>query len=260
MPTPTERHLEVIAEKIEIIKNLQQAPAGAIPTDDIQAITAELQAIGEVVFLLPESFTDKYSDVPWGEMKNWTSSNTFVSGTTSEQLTDMICDLNKAGPEIRRHIERDNGIQERAIESLNATYEQYSKEWYAHIQTPYLLVSITVIFFLFRIEISDLDIPYSNWQISFYLIHLLYTVAVVFEIQLISKLPQLQIFDRGDALTITEFFDTRIRELEREISEADRLLKKRTNRRLIFNLYWLASLMLSIIITAINAASTSLGT
>ena len=92
------------------------------------------------------------------------------------------------------------------------------------------------------------------------MIHLLYTVAVVFEIQLISKLPQLQIFDRGDALTITEFFDTRIRELEREISEADRLLKKRTNRRLIFNLYWLASLMLSIIITAINAASTSLGT
>ena len=256
MTTQTERHLQVIAEKIETINNLQQVPVGTIPTDDIQVITEELQAIGEVVFLLPESFTDKYSDVLWNEMKNWASLDTLVSGVTSEQLTDMICDLKRAESEIHRHVERDSGIQEQIIASLNASFENRSKEWYAHIQTTYLLISITVIIFLLRIEVSDLDIPYSNGQISTYIIHTLYALIVVLEIQFTPKFTQLDISGVRNFSTITEFYDTKIKELGREISDADTLLRKRKTRRLFLNFYWLFSLISAIIITVIDAVRT----
>ena len=52
---------------------------------------------------------------------------------------------------------------------------------------------------------------------------------------------------------MTEFYDTRIKEIEREISDADALLNKRKNRRLLFTFYWLLSLGFAIIITVVDA-------
>ena len=55
---------------------------------------------------------------------------------------------------------------------------------------------------------------------------------------------------------MTEFYDIRIKEIEREISDADALLNKRRNRRLVFNFYLLLSLSFAIIITVIDAVRT----
>lgn len=133
MPTPTETHLKVIAEKIDTIKNLQQSPAGTIRPADMQTITKELQEIGRTVLLLPESFTERYSDVAWSEMAHWASSNTFAGVLTSHQLSQMTCHLDEAEHEITRHTETNKEMMTEIINSLNLTYEQYQREWYAYI-------------------------------------------------------------------------------------------------------------------------------
>ena len=250
MPTPTERHLQVIAEKIETIQNLQQSSAGAIPTGDIQTITAELQEIGRTVLLLPESFTERYSDVPWGEMAHWASSNAFAGVLTSHQLSKMTCQLDEAEREITRHTETNKEMMTEIINSLNLTYEQYQREWYAYIRIPYLLVTFSGALLLVRLQLSSIELNVA--QVVIYFIHLATILFILIEIQFSKNISSVYIPSVSDHHTLTEFYESKANIVNQKIKDfQDKLNNRKSIRQIIF-LYWIVSLLFSVLYTTFN--------
>ena len=251
MPTQTESHLQEIAEKIETIKNLQQVPAGTIPPNDIQTITEELQAIGEVVFLLPESFTDKYSDVPWNEMKNWASFNTLVSGVTSEQLTNIICDLKKAEPEIIRHISPDRDIQNGIIALREKYLDQLYNDFYGRAESLTIIISLTAILVVIRVAILNVGVLLSGWQILVYSLIAIPVAWVAWDI--VKEYEKPWVYNDTSTIynTYTQFFDMSCDSLNENIYNISKLLDKRIRNRRWQRNIWMLTSGVSILVTII---------
>ena len=249
MPTPTERHLQVIAEKIDKITKLQQVRASGLQSGRTKAITAELQSIGQIVNQLPNSFKDRYSDVHWKRIGEGESLDTFASDSFDKKLNNIISDLKAASPEIQRHATPDKDFHRDVVNSLENNFLRHSTEWYAHIRTTYLLVSLTVILIFIRIQLTELGIPFSRNQLIAYLTHAFYVVLIVIEIQLSPKLPLIRFSSANQYFTIIEFYDREIKSLNLEISNARKLLNRRRKNRFFLMSYWLVFLILGIWVT-----------
>ena len=247
MPTQTEAHLRVISKKIETIKNLQQAPAGSAPLSATQAITKELHAIGRVVLLLPESFTERYSDIPWGEMAYWASSKTLAEVPTNQQLAQMTCHLDEAQREIVRHTETNKEIMAEIIDSLNSSYEQCQREWYANIRIPYLLVSFSGALLLVRFQLSSIELNAA--QVVMYFIHIATILFILIEIQFSKNTSSMYNPSLSDYSTLTELYEAKARIINQTIMDVQNKLNFRRLIRLLIFMYWMASLLLSVLYT-----------
>lgn len=251
MPTPTEAHLKVIAEKIEIIKTQQQGPAGTIPPADMQRITKELQEIGRTVLLLPESFTERYSDVAWSEMAHWASSNIFAGSLSGGQLINMICVLDEAEIEIRRHAYPSNELHQGMIMALNSTFKQCSTEWYSHITTPYLLVSLSVIMLIIRIALQEIGLKLTDGQMTTYGVHAFVIFLIILETQRTPKIDYILTPSVYNFSTLAEFYDSQSFVKIQEIRQIRIILDGRRRLRFWTKFFWVITLIAAIIITSI---------
>ena len=243
----------MIAEKIYLIENLKQGAVGNVRDKKNQEIAKELQAIGRAVLLLPQSFTKRYSDVPWGEMSDWACLNPSLESLSDSQLSTMEFMLDKAEHEISRHVYANIEIQKEEVQSLNNTLAKCSTEWYSHNRLPNLLVYATAVALLIRIQMDGINV--SPWQGAIYTMNILYALIIVFVVQLSAKFPNTY-FSATEYFTSTEFFDTKTERLEVDISEANKRLEKRKKAIVVYSIVWLATFLLAIMITLIEANST----
>ncbi len=253
MPTQTEAHLQVIADKIDTIKSLQQSPAGAIPPTDILTITEELQSIGNIVHQLPAEFRGRYSKVSWEKIEHWASTNTFVSGLTDQQLVDMICDLNKAKAEIRRHAFPDVTTQRLVIESLNSTFAKLSEEWYGHAKNPFYLVSFTAILAIARANFISPGINLNYLEYAAYFWHAIAVAIIILELQQSKGVTYVYFSSMQNFNTETELFDVQVKLKEEEIINIKNMLMKRKVKRRLSSFLWFITLYFAIIVTLITS-------
>lgn len=251
MPTLTETRLQVIAQKIDGFKSLRQCPKGHMSPETTREITAELQDIGDIVLRLPRQFKRRCSDVPWADFANWVMFSTSCV-PSEEKLRAEISKLFEAESEISRQANSDNDIQKGIVQSLNNTNSKGSTEWYAHIQTSYLLVSLTLFAFLVRIQIDV--VGFSRLQGVFYCLHATHILAVALEILWSPKIASFRSFSQKDYSTVAEFHDAKIEFLNQNNENIKKLLKNRETRRAIFTLYWVLTFGCAIIITIIDAS------
>ena len=247
MPTQTEAHLQVIADKIENIEALRQAAVGNIKDTRNREIAKELRAITAVVSELPKSFISRYSNDSWIEVLGWESLITTAGEISDDGLDSINSTLDNIRSEISRHINADTDTQNGVIQSLNNTLGTCSTEWYSHVKLPYLLVYATAIALLVRIEKDDIN--FSPEQAWIYIIHILYVLVIVLEIQFTAKFPATHLMITEDYYTNTEFYDAEINRLLQDISDSNRLLRRRKITRIAFSFYWLLTFVSAIIIT-----------
>lgn len=252
MPTPTERHLQEIAEKIEIIKDLQQSPAGTISPADIQAITGELQSIGSTVRQLPAKFKGRYSKVPWENMEHWVFTSAFVSELTDQQLVGMICDLDKANTEIRRHVSPDIRTQRLVVESLDSIFAKLSEEWYGHAKNPYYLVSFTAILAIARANFISPGMNLNYWEYTAYSLHALAVAFIILELQQSKGVTYVFFSGTQNFNTETELFDMQVELKDEEIANLEGMLIKRKVNRRYSSFLWFFTLYFAIVVTLIT--------
>lgn len=254
MLTLTEKQLHVIAEKIDTIRTLRQRQGvvGNLRIEKNQDIAKELKAIGQIVTLLPQPFTERYSDVPWGEIGEWSSLNIYLIGFTEQQLENMMSVLDKAEMKIKRHADTRSEMHQGIIMALNSTYEKCSVEWYSYITTPYLLVSLSVIMLIIRIALNDIGFTLTGDQMSAYSIHAVILFLVILEIQLAPKRSYALIPSVDNFSTLAEFYDNQFTARAEEIKQIRKILDARRKLRLCTRTLWVITLAASIIVTWIQ--------
>lgn len=197
--------------------------------------------------MLPESFTERYSDVAWVEMAHWASSNTLTGVPTSQQLALMTCILDEAEREIIRHTETNKEIMAEIIDSLNSSYEQCQREWYAHIRIPYLLVSFSGALLLVRFQLSSIELNAA--QVVMYFIHIATILFILIEIQFSKNTSSVYNPSLSDYNTLTEFYEAKAKIINQTIMDIQHQLNNRRAIRRVIFVYWMASLLLSVLYT-----------
>lgn len=178
MPTPTERHLQVIAEKIEIIQSIHaEVGFGALSVAQAQSVIGCLGAIRERVSRLPREFKRENCNIHWVSMSvygmPWNFSANNFSSRALNTITVFFAEIK---PQILHHAGGDTEIQKGVICNLQAQYEELSKNWHGSILLQYALISITSTLFVIRIGLVQDEINLTIGEIILYIAH----VSIIF--------------------------------------------------------------------------------
>lgn len=166
MPTPTEAHLKVIADQIEVIQNIHAEVGTGKPSRKQKKLVIHcLGTIGTSIRYIPDEFKEKYHRISWDAIDYWGTRGAFATADFNKGHLDR-CErfLARQKSEIYRHSGCETEIQKGIIEDLQAEYEDMSESWRGQIVLPYVLISITAIFAAVRVGLIPTEVDLTRSQ------------------------------------------------------------------------------------------------
>ena len=253
MPTQTERHLQVIAEKIETIQNIHAEVGIGAPSDaDAQSVIGCLKTIRECVRHLPCEFKMKYCNVSWVTMSAWGMPGCFSANNLNNRMLNIIAVFYiEIKPRIYHYAGGDTEIQKSVISNLQAQYEELSKNWHGQILLHYVLMSITGILVVIRLGFEPGEIDFTFFEILFYGVHVLIILGMAVYIQLRPLNTDLANDTSSWHYTYTSFFSLSHENWSLNISDLKNVVRRHENIRAAAVLLWLWTLVGAIWATAI---------
>lgn len=254
MPTQTERHLQVIAEKIETIQNIHaEVGIGAPSAADAQSVIGCLKTIRECVRHLPCEFKMKYCNVSWVTMSAWGMPGCFSANNLNNRMLNIIAVFYiEIKPRIYHYAGGDTEIQKSVISNLQAQYEELSKNWHAQISTLYVLISITGILTVIRLGIERGEIDFTLREILSYGGHVGIAVCVAFYMQCRPSITPFAEDISNWFYTYTDFFRISHENWNFNIANLAREIKRHENIKIAAIFFWLWTLIVAFLFTDIS--------
>ena len=251
MPTPTETHLQVIAEKIEAIKELNADVSRSSPSfRQLKSAIPHLKSIGHSVSHIPEEFRNRHIEETWRIMELWgVRGHLSIISLKNRYWAGIISVLLEIEPEIRRHTGGYTEIQKEMIRDQREKYNNLHKTRKEEMIIPYLLIGITSSFAAIGLQSNTDGMDYTRLEQIAYFSHMLVVLSIPFILGIRPK-DLILLYSRQNLFhTFSENFSVLHLELEIKIRALRQNIVRIVLYRNLLMLSWAYTLLFAIFVT-----------